>query len=77
MKTHDARVRRTITRLAPALLILLILAEWWFVSGLDRHPWLFTLMAIGIPALAVTAACGAGWLTKENLRKTWGRGPSS
>ena len=74
MKTSETRCGRVMTRIAPALLLLLILGEWWFVSGLDRHPWLFALMALGIPALALTAALGAGWLSKENLRRTWGCG---
>lgn len=59
-------------RLAALALVIFIPSFLWFGLGWDRHPGLFVAFVVGLPVLMLTVAIPAGWLSRANLRKSWG-----
>lgn len=59
-------------RLSSLVVVIGIPVHLWFVGGMNEHPGVFLLFVLGLPLLALTVAVPAGWLRRDNLRKSWG-----
>ena len=60
-------------RCSSGVLVTVIMPSFlWFRMGMSETPGLFALYVLGIPVLVLTVAMPAGWLSRDNLRRTWG-----
>ena len=60
-------------RVSPGILVFVILPSFlWFRMGLSETPGLFARYVLGIPVLVLGVAIPAGWLSRDNLRRSWG-----
>lgn len=59
-------------RLSSLALVVGIPIYLWFASGLSASPAVFVLIVVGLPVLALMVAVPAGWLSRENVKRSWG-----